>query len=754
MPIAGRRPAWLTVALIACWPFAGRVAAQPSLAGPPIRIERAQGIITLDGQLHDEGWRGATRIETWYETNPGDNIEPRVKNVGYLAYDDRFFYAAFELSDPDPGAIRSPYADHDRISGNSTDYAGVILDTRNDGHSGVLLLATATGVQYDAVTDDDGSGEDSSPDFHWESSARITESGWTLELRVPFSSLRYRNVQPQTWGILLYRNYPRAFRYQFFSARLPRGGNCFVCRANTLVGLEDLPSGGHIVAAPYVSASETGAPARGLGSPLVNGPVKPQAGLDVKWTPNADNALDFTLNPDFSQVEADTAQIAANERFALSFPEKRPFFLEGVELFSTPMRAVYTRAITSPRWGARATGKAFGIGYTVLVTEDAGGGAVIIPGPDGSTQAAQTFGSTVLVGRAKRNIGRHFISVLVTDRETHGGQGFNRLVGPDFQWRPTSADTISGQWLMSATRMPSRSDLSERWTGQSVKGHGAQLQWSHNTTHLDVFGQYKDAGDGFRADTGFIPQVGYRQTYAEGGWTFRPRGLLSRLRTFAIADEQRDRSGIVISRQLSPGAHLDARWSSFIRVRYADDHVRSNGPLFHRRQMIYTVQTSPSRRVGRIQLDGVLGEEIDFANSRPARGSTVNLGATLNPTDHLELAVTQNQRRLYVDDAVGAKQRLFTARVSRLRGTYSFTARTFARLIGQYVSADRDPALYTSSVAPHSGNFSGSALLAYKLNWQSVLFVGYGDDRELSVDNRLERADRQFFVKMSYAFQR
>jgi uncharacterized protein DUF5916 len=170
-------------------------------------------------------------------------------------------------------------------------------------------------------------------------------------------------VQPQTWGILLYRNYPRAFRYQFFSAKLPRGGNCFICRANTLVGLEGLPSGGHIVAAPYVSASETGSPASGLGSPLVNGPVKPQVGLDVKWTPNADNAVDFTVNPDFSQVEADTAQIFANERFALSFPEKRPFFLEGVELFSTPMRAVYTRTITSPRWGARATGKAYGRVY-------------------------------------------------------------------------------------------------------------------------------------------------------------------------------------------------------------------------------------------------------------------------------------------------------------------------------------------------------------------------------------------------------
>src|SRR5581483_18730 len=163
-------------------------AAQTALSGEPIRISRAQGPITIDGQLNDEGWRNATHVDKWYETNPGDNIEPSVRSVGWLAYDDHYFYAAFDFEDPNPRAIRSPYADHDHLSGNYTDYGGVILDTRNDGHSAVLLLATATGIQYDAVTDDDGSGEDNSPDFFWESAARITDRGWTLEMRVPFSS--------------------------------------------------------------------------------------------------------------------------------------------------------------------------------------------------------------------------------------------------------------------------------------------------------------------------------------------------------------------------------------------------------------------------------------------------------------------------------------------------------------------------------------------------------------------------------------
>ena len=196
-------------------------------------MQRASGPIKVDGDLSDPGWQGATKITTWYETNPGDNVEPKVRNVGRIAYDDRFFYAGFEFDDPSPGLIRAPFADRDNTPG-WTDYAGVILDTRNSGHTAQLLVVNPHNIQYDSISDD-ASGEDSSPDFFWESATKITERGWTLEMKIPFSSLRYKNVDPQTWGILLYRNYPRDFHYQFFSAKLPRGSNCFICRSNTLV---------------------------------------------------------------------------------------------------------------------------------------------------------------------------------------------------------------------------------------------------------------------------------------------------------------------------------------------------------------------------------------------------------------------------------------------------------------------------------------------------------------------------------------
>ena len=159
-------------------------------------------------------------------------MPPDVKNVAWLAYDDKFLYAAFQFDDPDPKSIRAPYGDRDNVP-SYTDYGGIIVDSQNDGRTAQMFLANARGIQYDALSND-ASGEDSSPDFFWDSAARITDKGWVLEIRVPLSSLRYVDPNPERWGILLYRNRPRDFRYQMFTSILPRGGSCFICRCRRM----------------------------------------------------------------------------------------------------------------------------------------------------------------------------------------------------------------------------------------------------------------------------------------------------------------------------------------------------------------------------------------------------------------------------------------------------------------------------------------------------------------------------------------
>jgi hypothetical protein len=220
------------------------------------------------------------------------------------------------------------------------------------------------------------------------------------------------------------------------------------------------------------------------------------------------------------------------------------------------------------------------------------------------------------------------------------------------------------------------------------------------------------------------------------------------------ANRQVDRNGDVIGRSVQPGVALNTRWNGFLRFRYIDDDIRSGEGTIRRRQFGYFAQFSPSRVLALLSVQGTTGEEIDFVNSRPGTGTTVNVSATLNPTNHLNVVVNQDQRWMNVDAAAGSDQRLFTARVSRVRGTYTLTSRLFVRATAQYESGRRDPRLYAFAVPPKDGTFSGQVLLSYKLNWQSVLFVGYGDDRMLSTSDQFEKTARQIFVKISYALQR
>lgn len=730
----------------------GHAFGEESLRGPDIPIVRTTGPIAVDGDLSDPGWKEATQIETWTETSPGENIPPKVKTVGYLAFDDRYLYVALACSDPDPSKIRAPYADRDDIS-ESFDYGGIVLDTRNDGRTAILFLASPRGIQYDAIQDDATGSETSSPDFYWDSSGKITAEGWNLEIRIPFSSLRYSGSGMQTWGIMLFRNYPRDSRYQLFTTQLPRGSNCFICHENTLVGLEGLPRADHVVVAPYFSAKQESAPRSGDSGSLVSKPVAATGGLDAKWTPSPDHAVDLAINPDFSQVESDVTKITANERFAIFYPEKRPFFLEGMELFSTPIQAVYTRTITSPRWGLRATGRNGNTAYTALVADDRGGGSVILPGADASSFAGQDFSSRVGVGRVRHDIGNSFVSFLVTDREIAGG-GYNRVVGPDFQWRPTNQDQVTGQFLFSFTRDPNRPDLTPDWTGKKQSGRGMDVWWSHNTRTFDSGVQFKSFGEGFRTDVGFTPQVGYREGYTELGYTWRPYNFFSRIRAFSYADYMEHNDGTLLRSLVAAGVHMAGRGNSLGEFWLQTDRWRAGSTLITKRQFRFSVQATPTKFFSWVYLQGALGRDVDFENSRPADGASLVLGTILRPTDHLALRLDAERRWLGVRPIDGGpRDRLFTARVERLKATYIFNSRSYLRLIGQYERTDRDPALYTDAVPRKDGSFSGSALFSYKLNWQSVLFVGYGDDRILTAESGLERTGRVFFLKLSYAFQ-
>ncbi len=720
--------------------------------GPPIEIRKASAAIVIDGDLGDAGWRDATRIDGWWETNPGNNVEPRVKNVAWLAFDEEYLYAAFDFEDPAPAGIRAPLGDRDNVP-SYTDYAGVILDPRGDGKSAQMFLANARGIQYDAISSD-ASGEDSSPDFFWESAGAIANGGWRLELRIPFSSIRYTDPNPSHWGILLYRNHPRDYRYQYFTSRLPKDRNCFICNVRELTGVADLPTGGRWVVAPFATAAQGAAPEGELGTPLETDAGELDGGVDAKWLPNPDTVVDVTLNPDFSQIESDVANITANERFALFLPEKRPFFLESVDLLATPINAIYTRSFASPKWGARATGGAEKWKYTLLVGEDRGGGSVIVPGVEGSSLADQDFASIVAYGRVRREVGSSSVSLLYAGREIDGG-GSNRVFGPDFEWRPTAQDTIAGQFLWSASETPNRPDLADEWDGRSLEGHAGRLWWSRSTGTWDTFVEYQNLDDEFRADNGFVPQVGIQTGYGEAGHTWRWQDrAIRRLRAFGWLSYDSDQEGRILQRQAVTGFGLDAPLNSFARLELATQDLRSGPELFRIRQLRPYLEIRPGKVFSYLYFQGNLGEQVDFANDRLGDGGTVRLDASLLPGDHLAIALSLNRRWLDVDDPALGSGRLFTSDVARLKAVYTFNARAWLRLIGQWVETERDPSLYRDEVVAREAGLSGSLTFAYKLNWQTVLYLGYSGLEELEPErDTLEQASRDLFLKLSYAFR-
>lgn len=726
----------------------------PPADEPPIEIHRAAGPITIDGDLSDPGWQGAAKVETFFETRPGDNVPPKIRTVGYLTFDDSALYVAFECDDPEASKIRAPYVDRDNVS-DDTDYAGIILDTRHDRRTAIEFYANPRGVQYDALNDDSSGSEDASIDLFWDSAGHVNDHGWTLEIRIPFSSLRYDGSTNPVWGIQLYRNRTRDTHYQYFSNRLPRGSNCFMCHERDLVGLEGLPSAGHLIAAPYVTATEQGrrVDANDPSSRFVNRPTRGTAGLDVKWLPNAETALDGTVNPDFSQVESDVAQISVNNRFALFYPEKRPFFLEGMDLFSTPIQAVYTRTITSPRWGLRGTGKIDSTNYTLLVTEDRGGGSVIVPGSQSSTLVDQDFSSIAGIGRVRKDFGRSYVSFLATDREVEG-TGYNRVFGPDFQWAPDQSNQIRGQFLYSASQNPTLPDLFPGWNGERVSGHAAFLSWDRTMTSYGWYVEGRDVSDGFRADDGFVPQVGYREVKPEFSLHFYPTGFFTRLRPLVLDDYTADTSGRTLRQRFLPGIAFEGNRSLQGEIDYIFSTERVGDRLLRKDFWSISFQLAPSRLFGQVSVNGELGDQIDYANARAGHGGAFTLSARFQPQDHLELRLDEALAWLNESDGEGGERRLFTAVVHRLKATYNFTNRAFVRAIAEYIRSDQNPALYSASIPLRNGALSSSILFAYKLNWQSVLFLGYGDNQALNERYEWRRQDREMFLKISYAFQR
>src|SRR5688572_7395923 len=338
------------------------VAAGQSYEGtgrPAVAIPRIAADVTVDGSLTEPAWGQAARLTGFQQYQPADGRPAEERTEARVFYSQDAIYFGILAYAKNPASIRATIADRDNL--DNDDRITIYLDTFNDKRRAFFFVVNPLGAQGDGMRTEGaasagnifGGNVDWNPDFRFESKGQVTDSGYVIEVRIPFKSLRFPTSEPQTWGVNVVRNVKATgFEDTWTDAR--RATASFLSEAGTLTGIRDIERGITTEVQPFVTARWDGA--RGVSGDFERDDLNPDAGVNLKVAlPSV--TLDATVKPDFSQVESDAGLVTVNERFVLFFAEKRPFFLEGIELFNTPNQLVYTRQIASPVAGAKVTGK-------------------------------------------------------------------------------------------------------------------------------------------------------------------------------------------------------------------------------------------------------------------------------------------------------------------------------------------------------------------------------------------------------------
>lgn len=714
------------------------------------RIPRADAPIRIDGVLDEEVWQRGLVLHVDNEIDPGKNVPAPVSTVAYLTYDDDHLYIAFRADDPDPKSIRAHLADRDTPFRD--DWVGIMVDTFNDERAGYEFFVNPLGVQMDLALNEVSSDdeEDAAWDAIWSSAGKIDERGYAVEIAIPFSSLRFqRSEGEQTWGLTPFRSYPRSRRHQIIGNTINPDDNCLLCQVPKISGFTGATPGRNLEFDPTLTASRTDRRQGFPGGSLEAGDPEADLGLTARWgiTPNL--TFSGAVNPDFSQVEADAAQLDVNTQFALFFPEKRPFFLEGSDYFDTYLNVVHTRTVADPAWGVKLTGKEGRSGFGLFVTQDDVTN-LLLPGSQRSRSASLDLTTTDAVLRYRRDLGdTSDVGLVVTHRE---GEGYrNSVYGADSLWRPTATDRVRVQVLESQTEYPDAFAAGNGLRQGAFDGRAIRAGYAHDTQDWNWYGRYEKIDPGFRADMGFLPQVGYSMKLAglERRWQGDTDDWYTRIFTGIDWNRSEEPDGTVLEDELEAWTGMSGPMQSFFFVDLGRREQTWNGVSFDQRFYYAEFEIRPTGALF-FHIGASFGDAIDFANTRPADEIEITPSLTWNVGRHLQLGLDHVFQRLDVEGG-----RLLDANLTQLRTVYQLNIRTFVRAIFQYEDLARNPELYLNPVSKGEEQLFTQLLFSYKLNPQTVLFLGYSDNSTGSeIEQRtidLTRTDRTLFFKVGYA---
>jgi hypothetical protein len=757
---------------------AGTAHAEQAAARPQLRAVRVSKVPVIDGVLDDEAW-AESKQETgeWKSYNPlyGDTI-PQQTTV-WIAYDNDSIYFAFKCDDPRPAGIKTSITRRDNIW--QDDWVGLSLDALGTGQQSYHMMVNPSGVQLDMLNSVAG-GEDQNPDWIWDSAGRLTDTGYSVEIRLPLQSIRFAGGRDAAMGILFWRRVSRVgvsvswpaltastwvfdhhatLRFPEIAPRLPR---------------EVIPS----VTLSRTDTRET--PSRwstdGTGD----------VGFGAKWGLTSTVTLDATVNPDFSQVESDAFQVEVNQRFPLFFSEKRPFFMEGAGIFTLAgtgeggdqslFAAVHTRRIIDPIAGAKLTGSAKRVTFATLSAVDQAPGRAADPGSP-EADKDRIFN----IARAQVSLGpANYIGAIVTDTRFAGGR--NTVIGTDATWRLNPTQRINGFLLDSFTRdrdtvcssnsgadakcggvaggtdsaggaganADAAAGASVRAPGASRSGLGAELTYNYSTNRITIEAQAEHYDRAFQMDTAFINRVGFTAGRNFFAYNFYPDKTrtpwLRRVMPFAFTQADRDRIQRGDSWLNVSGVRFNFTRQGFLRVDRSFGREAFAGQRF---------QVGRWRAFGNVQLYRWLylngninqGYATFYDTTAPYQGRSMStmMGFTVQPNGRLSQEISY-QRVSF--DRADTHARVYTLDILYSRTTYQFTRQFFLRGIEQFDSSQR--------------RVLTDFLASYQLRPGTVVYAGYGSlierrafehDEWLAGQGNYLTTRRGLFFKASYLYR-
>ena len=753
-----------------------------------VATPRREASITVDGRLDEPTWADAALLTGFSQFFPADGV-PAQDSTEVLIW-----YSATELhvgirAFAAPGSVRATLSDRDKIT--QDDNVQLFLGTYGDSRQALVFAVNPFGIQSDGVLTETGSSlgggftstsakaresSDLAPDYVWKSKGRLTDFGYEVEMSIPFKSLRYRSGDEQRWQLNVARTVQVTGHEETWAPAL-RGAASFLAQSGILTGLRDLRRGLTVDVIPTITSSAIGTRPTSS-APWEYNASRPELGGSVRWGITSNLTLAGTANPDFSQVEADATQFAYDPRVAVFFPERRPFFLESQEQFTTPNRLIYTRRIAQPVAATKLTGKYGGFDIGVLSAVD-----------NREASFDQQHSPLYNIVRLQRDVGAQSrIGVAYTDKVD--GARFNRVVGVDGR-------LVRG--LYNAQAQLASSFTSSDSGTQRAPLFDASL--SRNGRRFVARYSLNGISPDFDAQSGFIARPVIANISATHRWNFfgKPKALVelfspelymlgryqydsfvngdgSQDRQLHLRANTRFRGGWQLGTQLllEVFGYDPSLYTNYVLLRpmtagRIDTVPYSGTPKIGNRDWVLSVGT-PEFRYFSYNGFAILGYDENFQEWSSARIFSLQNTLNLRPTGQLRVAATWNYDTF---DRRSDLSRVLTRNTVRIRSEYQLTRQFFVRVIGERAVVTQDslrddtrtelPIFLRAS----NGTLSRAAafertraridvLLSYLPSPGTVVYLGYGDAlaaNRPAGPERLERTRDQFFMKLSYLFR-